>query len=310
MTFCESTRVTCEPGSPAKGRVGSDVSGSRGGRSAGGEKGRAVGGVPLDYGDAAQLLGEQLDREERRLDERRRDLAAAREALAGLDLGAMLRAAGSSIEPVSADLAPALVSRLLRESRGILRNLVVISDAGPALDEATMRDTREWIAAGNEQRSIYPAAMVGTAQGDSWLRGWAEVGELQRIAAENATEFGVFGTTAVVCLARWGDPQSGYVVIREPLLVAVFSAYFDACWAVALPAPTKRTAPTTEADLLELLGLGLKDEAIARYLDLGLRTVRRRVAGLMEAHGVSTRYQLGAAVSAASQDRPHGIRSR
>ena len=36
-------------------------------------------------------------------------------------------------------------------------------------------------------------------------------------------------------------------------------------------------------------------EAIARYLGWGVRTVRRRVAGLMDALGADTRFQLGVA---------------
>jgi DNA-binding NarL/FixJ family response regulator len=52
--------------------------------------------------------------------------------------------------------------------------------------------------------------------------------------------------------------------------------------------------------LIRLLGLGLKDESIARYLGCSLRTVRRRVSHLMEVHGAQTRFQLG--VAAAGQD--------
>ena len=60
----------------------------------------------------------------------------------------------------------------------------------------------------------------------------------------------------------------------------------------------ERGTPGLEQDvetrLLTLLGTGFKDEAIARYLGIGVRTVRRRVAALMEEHGVHTRFQLGA----------------
>ena len=51
------------------------------------------------------------------------------------------------------------------------------------------------------------------------------------------------------------------------------------------------------AQLVELLELGLKDEAIARYLGVSLRTVRRRVAHLMAVNGVDTRFQLGWALA-------------
>ena len=71
---------------------------------------------------------------------------------------------------------------------------------------------------------------------------------------------------------------------------------------------------TGDPKLVELLELGLKDEAIARYLGVSLRTVRRRVAHLMAVNGVDTRFQLGwrspAAVAAralARAGRAHGI---
>jgi DNA-binding NarL/FixJ family response regulator len=41
----------------------------------------------------------------------------------------------------------------------------------------------------------------------------------------------------------------------------------------------------------------MKDEAIARYLGVSLRTVRRRVAHLMAVNGVDTRFQLGWALA-------------
>ena len=42
-----------------------------------------------------------------------------------------------------------------------------------------------------------------------------------------------------------------------------------------------------------LLASGLKDEAIARQLGIGERTVRRRVAELADRLGARTRMQLG-----------------
>ena len=45
-----------------------------------------------------------------------------------------------------------------------------------------------------------------------------------------------------------------------------------------------------------MLALGAKDEMIARTLHVGLRTVRRRVAALMDQYGVATRFQLGVAL--------------
>jgi DNA-binding NarL/FixJ family response regulator len=46
--------------------------------------------------------------------------------------------------------------------------------------------------------------------------------------------------------------------------------------------------------ILELLGAGLKDEAIARQLGVSLRTVQRAVRTISMALGVTSRFQLGA----------------
>jgi DNA-binding NarL/FixJ family response regulator len=45
--------------------------------------------------------------------------------------------------------------------------------------------------------------------------------------------------------------------------------------------------------VLSLLLAGLTDASVAKQLDLGLRTVQRRVKRLMELTGVTTRLQLG-----------------
>ena len=54
------------------------------------------------------------------------------------------------------------------------------------------------------------------------------------------------------------------------------------------PAP-----PAQDAHLLALMAAGLKDEVVARQLGLSLRTVRRRIARLMDELGADTRFQAG-----------------
>jgi DNA-binding NarL/FixJ family response regulator len=49
----------------------------------------------------------------------------------------------------------------------------------------------------------------------------------------------------------------------------------------------------TDLEILALLLAGLTDASVAKQLDLGLRTVQRRVRRLMELAGVTTRLQLG-----------------
>ena len=244
----------------------------------------------------ARLLEEYFDREQSRIEERLRDLGQIRDLVGRLTQGTST-APTPGVEPISEEMAPTVVQRLIHESSGVLRNLVMVVDAGPALDDTTMRDNQQWVAAGNVQRTIYPAHALDTPQGLQWLRSWSTVGEEQRLLPEVGSEYAVFGDVGAVGLRRWGDVSSGYVLIRDPLLISTLAAYFDLAWEHAHAVPYAAGA-AGDARLVELLGMGLKDEAIARFLGVGLRTVRRRIAALMSIHGVDTRFQLGAALAA------------
>jgi len=249
---------------------------------------------PSTYdGGALLVLEEQLRRELDRIEERRRDLAASRELLSKVTSIA-LGATEPPSEPISDAIAPSVVNRLLTETTGILRNYVLTVSEGPALDESTMRANEERIRRGEQQRAVYPASALSSPQGQRWMTVWAEVGEEQRILPATDTEFAVFGESAVVALAGWNDPSTGYTVIRDPLTVRLYTAYFDLAWRHAVPAPAVGGRDVGgDPKLVELLERGMKDEAIARYLGVSLRTVRRRVAHLMAVNGVDTRFQLG-----------------
>jgi DNA-binding CsgD family transcriptional regulator len=90
-----------------------------------------------------------------------------------------------------------------------------------------------------------------------------------------------------------GDSR-GYLVVRAPALVAMARDLFEQYWARGAGLPTSRLEDGDDVrPVLELLQLGLKDESIARHLGVSLRTVRRRVAMVMDDLGASTRFQAG-----------------
>ncbi|MBM6404463.1 hypothetical protein JQN72_09440 [Phycicoccus sp. CSK15P-2] len=246
---------------------------------------------PDDDG-ALLVLEEHLRREHARLEDRRRELEAARALIARVT-SRSLGARDSTSEQIPETIAPSVVNQLLTESSGMVRNFVLTVDEGPALDESTMRANRARIERGDAQRAVYPADVLTTSRGQRWLAIWAEAGEDQRIVPATSTEFAVFGDSAVIALAGWDDLGSGYVVLRDPLVVRLYTSYFDLAWKSGVPAPTVENEGSNDPRLVELLELGLKDESIARHLGVSLRTVRRRVARLMAVNGVDTRFQLG-----------------
>ncbi|MCA5894427.1 DNA-binding response regulator [Isoptericola sp. NEAU-Y5] len=97
-----------------------------------------------------------------------------------------------------------------------------------------------------------------------------------------------------------GDVRAGrrsYSVVTQPETVQGVTSLFEAVWRAATDvdvydariAEIRLLAPR----VLDLLGQGVKDEAAARTLGLGVRTYRRRVAELMDALGAESRFQAG-----------------
>ncbi len=109
------------------------------------------------------------------------------------------------------------------------------------------------------------------------------------------------GEAAMVPLLTDGSDPSALFVRASGLLVPL-QALFEAVWEAAVPLRLLddgrvREQPDgpDELDLriLSLLLAGLTDSAVAKALDLGLRTVQRRVSGLHDRAGVTSRLQLG-----------------
>ncbi|MGH2711320.1 MAG: helix-turn-helix transcriptional regulator [Actinomycetota bacterium] len=103
------------------------------------------------------------------------------------------------------------------------------------------------------------------------------------------------------------DPESQELRIEEALLVhpgALLNNLvenFEILWERAVPLRGSLGAEVATSELLsgqdrrivQLMATGMKDEAIARQLDIGARTLQRRIARLMEVLGADTRFQAG-----------------
>ncbi|WP_329284272.1 helix-turn-helix domain-containing protein [Streptomyces sp. NBC_00691] len=110
------------------------------------------------------------------------------------------------------------------------------------------------------------------------------------------------GNLAMVPLTGRGAEPAAIVVHASGLLESLMGL-FESVWREALPLRlgagaqiTEEEAPGPDVMDLEILSLllaGMTDASVAKQLDLGLRTVQRRVKGLMELTGVTTRLQLG-----------------
>jgi DNA-binding CsgD family transcriptional regulator len=93
------------------------------------------------------------------------------------------------------------------------------------------------------------------------------------------------------------QPIQDSLVVHPSFLLDQLGMLFDLLWDRAAPvtfgAQSRSRLEPLDQEILALLGAGAKDETISRQLDIGVRTVRRRVAALMADLGAVTRFQAG-----------------
>ena len=250
-----------------------------------------------------------LDRGEEQLDARRAELAEVRYALFQLSAEGETQGAsrgGGAFERLTADLAAPVLRYLLEQTTEISRVCTMSIDVGAGVEQENYRLNQDLLTAGRfRQRTLYPMDIMDSEDGRAWVHSFAGVGEEQRLSLAPPSEFTIFDQHSVVAVAEWGNVHGDYVVVRDPMLIAAFTQLFDRAFERGLPVVRDEEQDEGDARLVKLLGLGLKDESIARYLGCSLRTVRRRVAALMARHGVQTRFQLGLAAATGELGSPH-----
>ena len=154
----------------------------------------------------------------------------------------------------------------------------------------------ELVRAGRRSRAIYPARVLEEAP--DVVRSRSRIGEHVRIVADLPMRVAVLGDTAAVIGEPIGDARGRALVIRQDLMVRALRLYFECLWDRAMAVPGLGSEPGEEelsdrALLVDQLASGAKDEQIARALGLSLRTVRRRVAQVLDELGAGSRFQAG-----------------
>lgn len=165
----------------------------------------------------------------------------------------------------------------------------------PTSDEAD-EWVRDLLRQGRRSRVIYPARALEEAPRS--VRRRAELGEDVRILAELPGRLGVIGDAVAMIPNRFDLADDLVLVLDQPSLVASLRLVFESLWERALVVPGiagdgDEAKESARRLLLDQLARGAKDEQIARTLGQSLRTVRRRVADLMDELGASSRFQAG-----------------
>jgi len=156
----------------------------------------------------------------------------------------------------------------------------------------------EMLQLGRRSRAVYGVEVLRRAP--DLIRRRAEAGEQVRVLPRVPTRMAVLGGSAALLGERFDVSDQRRLVLRHQSVVAALSLMFEGLWdrATAVPGLSGRGDDQDTAGaqrmLLEQLAGGAKDEQIARALGTSVRTVRRRVADLLEQLGADSRFQAGA----------------
>jgi len=256
---------------------------------------------------------------------RRADLRAMRsdvDALAEEYRSGRSARSGERVEMLAGDVA-AHVARLVAGATADVCALVTnATQALPAIG-------RGRLGGGVVERTVYPRSALGRPDDrreiEAAIRGGAQIRVTDRppfamlvvdrslvlVSTTSVATHRLGGrngdpavaNVAAVDVVGGSDAVPGAVVVHPGGLQDSLVAIFDRTWATAEPVrvtagglacgdPSVTVPCPDDLRLLTLLLDGLTDEAIATKLDLGTRTVQRRVRELIESAGVRTRLQL------------------
>jgi hypothetical protein len=243
----------------------------------------------------ARLIGE----EDRRLQSRGSELDMVRRLLPAFTADHLASSTPKGVEVTMEIVEGADIVRLIRSlSASSSGDLLWLRPdpwnitLAPALDAWL----KEVLRTGRRSRAIYSARVFEAAP--ELIRARAEAGEHVRILAEVPCRLAIMGATAVVVDEDVDAPNDRRLVIRKHSVIRALTVLFESLWekAMTVPGYGPQGDDVGAGDRRLLLGQlagGAKDEQIARALGMSLRTVRRRVAELLDELGAQSRFQAG-----------------
>jgi len=188
------------------------------------------------------------------------------------------------------------------------RSEVLVFNKPPYLHDGLNDVELDLLRTGVQYRVIYDRAALEVPGQLEWMAELRGAGEEARVLPELPMKLAIADRRLAIVPLYVKDSNGSPPRIEEALMVHpgslldALAANFDILWPRALPVndlcrknDESDYGPLSDEDcrILLLMGAGLKDEAIARQMRIGARTVQRRVSRLMEVLGVETRFQAG-----------------
>ncbi|MEV5507973.1 helix-turn-helix transcriptional regulator [Streptomyces orinoci] len=191
-----------------------------------------------------------------------------------------------------------VVRRLQTAARRQVRVIDMPPYSGPP-DHYPVQETlqRERMAAGVVYRVIYHGSAFDDPIAGPNMARMIEAGEQARTLHEPPMKLALGDDDlAVITLAADDRPGAIALLIHPSSLFRALSNVFETLWNLAVPASAAGVDTRIDArdrQILTLMASGATDDAIARRLGLGRRTVVRRVSALVSGLGATTRFQAG-----------------
>ncbi|MFF5532251.1 helix-turn-helix domain-containing protein [Streptomyces cinerochromogenes] len=199
--------------------------------------------------------------------------------------------------------ASAVAQRFLQLQLGAADEVCALVTGNPMVVSGMENDAEEQAAGrGVRYRVVVERSVLDLPDGLTELTAALGRDERVRVVDRVPTKLVVADRSlAMVPLtSRTAEPAA--LVVHASGLLELLAGLFESVWREALPLRLGVSGVTeeqpdgpdaTDLEVLSLLLAGMTDASVAKQLDLGLRTVQRRVRRLMELARVTTRLQLG-----------------
>ncbi|MER5195244.1 helix-turn-helix domain-containing protein [Streptomyces sp. NPDC002755] len=215
----------------------------------------------------------------------------------------------AAAEPAVHDLvevvtgAAAVTQRFLQIQLGASEEVCALVTGTPVAVTGGENDAEEQATArGVRYRVVLERAVLDQPDGMTELTAALNRDEHVRVVDRVPTKLVVADRSLALVPLTGRSAEPAALVVHASGLLELLSGLFESVWREALPlrlgaagvVERAQDGPdATDLEILSLLLAGMTDASAAKQLDLGLRTVQRRVKRLMELTGVTTRLQLG-----------------
>ncbi|MYR46733.1 LuxR family transcriptional regulator [Streptomyces sp. SID5910] len=199
--------------------------------------------------------------------------------------------------------AAAVARRFLQLQLGAAEEVCALVTGKPVAVTGMENDAEEQAAErGVRYRVVVERSVLDMPTGITELTAALGRDEQVRVVDRVPTKLVIADRSLALVPLTAHSAEPAALVVHASGLLELLSGLFDAVWRDALPLRLGASGVTeqepdgpdgTDLEILSLLLAGLTDASVAKQLDLGLRTVQRRVKRLMELTGVTTRLQLG-----------------